>query len=214
MRKKRTPATTTARTYHHGDLRHALIDQAARLASREGLEAVTLRRVAKATGVSHTAPYHHFKNKADLLAAVGEEGFKRLDRVMARASETAQPAELQPRLHAMGKAYVQFAAEQAHYFRVMFRPEIATAADPAPDSARESSFNKLVTVIQQTMGEEGEPSDRVLVEVLYAWSLMHGLASLWLDGPLSRRPPFSKWGLDHLADQLAARVEAGQVPEA
>lgn len=194
-----------ARAYHHGDLRRALIECTARLASREGVAAVSLRRVAAAAGVSPAAPYHHFKNKADLLAAVAEEGFRLLDRAMTRAAAKAPPAPLD-QMQAMGGAYVRFAARYPQYFRVMFRPELAAAAVPDPDSWGQRAYHRLIHGIQALLGEAGPPSEAVMAEVVYAWSVVHGLATLWVDGTLSSEPPFKDWGIDGLIAAITSRA--------
>lgn len=195
-------------TYHHGNLRRALIDAAAGLAGREGVESVSLRRVAALVGVSHAAPYHHFKNKADLLFEVGEEGFRRLDAAMVRAARKGRDAE--DRLEAMGRAYVRFATRHPNYFRVMFRPELARSPEPDPSSAGQRAFRRLIEAVQACRGnEQGGLSDQLMLEVLYAWTIVHGLASLWVDGALSRLPPFNAWGITASIDRLLQRTDVG-----
>lgn len=198
------------KTYHHGDLRRVLVDQAAQLASREGIEAVSLRRVAAAAHVSQAAPYHHFKNKSDLLAAVAEEGFRRLDGAMARMAGKCDREDVAAQLHEMGKAYVRFAVKHPHYFRVMFRPELATAAVPDPDSWGQRAYQRIIRTIQKVMAEEGDPSEAVMAEVVFSWSLVHGLSSLWVDGALSTEEPFARWGIEGLAEMVTARARAGR----
>ena len=205
QKKKKAPS------YHHGNLRPVLIDQAARLAAHEGLQHVSLRRVAQAAKVSHAAPYHHFKNKSDLMAAVADEGFKRLDQAMARAvARCPKDAEVGERLAAMGKAYVRFAQLNAHYFGIMFRPELSEAAEPAPDSWSTRAFERLVRTVQEALGAASPDSELVLTEVLHAWSLVHGLSSLWTDGALKEMPPFSDWGINRCAELVIRRSAAGR----
>jgi AcrR family transcriptional regulator len=208
--KSVTKRKRAGRAYHHGDLRRALIEEAARLGSREGVEALSLRRVAAAAGVSPAAPYHHFKNKSDLLAAVADEGFRRLHAAMTRASGAGRAVLTEERLRGMGRAYVRFAVRNPHYFRLMFRPEIARAAEPDPDSWGQRAFFLLIRTIQEMLGEEGEPSDAVMKEVVYAWSVVHGLAALWVDGALSIEDPFASWGIDALADHVTNRAGVGK----
>ncbi len=205
-KKKKKP-----KGYHHGDLRRVLIEEAARLGSREGVEALSLRRVAAAAGVSPAAPYHHFKNKSDLLAAVAEEGFRRLHGAMTRAAKGARPTDATHRLRGMGRAYVRFAVRNPHYFRVMFRPELARAHEPDPESWGQRTFFFLITTIQEVMGDEGEPSDAVMKEALFAWSIVHGLSSLWLDGTVAIEEPFASWGHAKLAEYVTERADIGGV---
>ncbi|HSE40939.1 MAG TPA: TetR/AcrR family transcriptional regulator, partial [Acidobacteriota bacterium] len=116
------------KTYHHGDLKNALVETAAKLVAEHGAGSVSLREVARAAGVSHAAPYHHFKDKNGLLAAVAEEGFRRFDTYQERALRAA-PSEPSERLRALGRAYVRFALSNPHFFRVMFRDDLIKSED-------------------------------------------------------------------------------------
>lgn len=208
---KSTKQAEKKRKYHHGNLRRALIEETAKLASREGVESVSLRRVAAAARVSPAAPYHHFKNKSDLLAAVAEEGFKRLHAAMTRAAGAgAAEAGVEGRLRRLGRAYVRFAVRFPHFFRVMFRPEIARAAEPDPDSWGQRAYFQLIRTIQEVMGEEGAPSEAVMKEAVYAWSVVHGLASLWVDGALSIEDPYAGWGIEAMAKYVTDRAGVGR----
>src|SRR6202012_4265946 len=105
-----------ARPYHHGDLRRALIDAASRLLEAEGPSALSLRAVAREAGVSPAAPYHHFKDKGELLDAVAGEGWHMLDDTIARVrAEAASPADA---LDEIGVAYVCFARDNPAIYRV------------------------------------------------------------------------------------------------
>src|SRR5690606_17147113 len=111
--------------YHHGNLPAALVDAALEVLESEGIEALTLRELARRVGVTHAAPYRHFKDKAALLAALAAEGFARLSRaVEARRGEGIAGA---------AEAYLRFAADHPAHFRLMFAPE--RAADPAVSAA-------------------------------------------------------------------------------
>ena len=94
--------------YHHGDLRRALVQEAATIIGARGIEALTLRAVGDSLGVSRTAMYRHFADKSDLLAAVAAEGFRRL-----RATQQGSFEE-------MGRSYVRFAMANPAHYRVMF----------------------------------------------------------------------------------------------
>jgi AcrR family transcriptional regulator len=169
--------------YHHGDLRRALLDASLELISKEGFAALSLREVARRAGVTHAAPYRHFADKEALLAAVAEEGFRamtaRMRQVMAR-----EPTPMR-RLMACGVAYVLFAVENAAHFRVMFGPHFTRPLVPSDAQEAGNSFKVLMDAIleAQRAGEirEGEPQALALT----CWSLVHGLASLWVDGLLA-----------------------------
>src|ERR1700686_452365 len=106
------------RPYHHGNLREALLQGAVRVIAESGPAAFTLREVARRTGVSHNAPYRHFRDKDALLAAVATEGFRKLTQAMRAAG--AQPANALDKLKQSGLAYVHFAVRNPEHFTVMF----------------------------------------------------------------------------------------------
>src|SRR5450432_65410 len=115
----RESQTAEARPYHHGDLRRALIDAASRVLEAEGPSALSLRAVAREAGVSPAAPYHHFKDKCDLMEAVAHEGWMELTSAIAEARAHA-PNPIQA-LTSIGVAYVCFARENPALYRIMYR---------------------------------------------------------------------------------------------
>src|SRR5215210_6276799 len=184
------PRAKRPATYHHGDLRRALVDAAVPLLRTGGAEALTLRAVARDAGVSQTAPYRHFADRAALVAAVADDGFRRLHtrltaaarapgRTTGRVQHTARGG-----LQAIALAYVRFALEHPEEYRVMFGREVA-AAPASEGSARQEVFALLrggiATLQTQGLVRDGDPG----IIALSAWSLVHGLAMLALDGQLS-----------------------------
>jgi AcrR family transcriptional regulator len=176
--------------YHHGDLRHALIEVSLPIIRKGGPEALTLRAVARAAGVSQTAPYRHFADRSALVAAIAEDGFRRLrerliaaardpDATIGKAQQTARAG-----LQAIALAYVRFAVEHPDEYRVMFGSE-PPMAPSAESSARQEVFALLrggiAALQQQKLVREGDPYSMALT----AWSLVHGLVMLVLDGQLS-----------------------------
>src|ERR671920_1863885 len=105
------------RPYHHGDLRRALVDAARRLLESEGPSALSLRAVAREAGVSPAAPYHHFKDKGELLDAVAQEGWQMLDQALAKAK--AEAPTIREAMNGLGVAYVCFASDNPALYRVM-----------------------------------------------------------------------------------------------
>jgi AcrR family transcriptional regulator len=167
------------RPYHHGNLREALLLAAERLLAKRGAEALTLREVAKSAKVSHGAPYHHFKGKDALLAAVAERGFAGLTDAMLRV-DAATPVE---RLRAIGEAYVGFARRHPARFRLMFGPLLALKREfPGLQQAAEGSFHVLLDAAQEVSPEHG------LELALIGWSLSHGLSHLGIDGVFDSLP--------------------------
>jgi len=166
------------RLYHHGDLRAALIRAGLAILAEEGMQALTLRAVARRAGVSHNAPYRHFADKEALLAAIAEEGFVEL---AARVEEARSHAPASPRaqLEDSGWAYVQFALAHPDHLRVMFGvPFTDPQAYPGLLAAGARAFRVLVEIIEagQQAGEfiAGEPRQIAFA----AWGMVHGLALL------------------------------------
>jgi AcrR family transcriptional regulator len=186
--------------YHHGDLRRALLDASLALIEEAGIGALSLREVAREAGVSHNAPYHHFPDRGSLLAAIAEEGFAALARGMAEARDAAPHARAG--LEACGMAYVRFALGSPAYFRVMFRPELAPSEQPAVARSSTPAMDTLVQAVVAAQAAGVAPPGDPMPFVLTCWSAVHGLASLWLDGPLPRH----KRHLGRSADKLAALV--------
>src|SRR4051794_27635084 len=133
MRRVRS-CSQAMKPYHHGDLQRALVDAAVALLAEGGAAAVTLREVARRAGVTHAAPYRHFADKAALLAAVAEEGFRALHDAVARAGAEA-PDDPLARLAASGQAYLRFAMSHPAHYRVMFGPDVAAREHPELEGA-------------------------------------------------------------------------------
>jgi len=173
-----------SKPYHHGSLAAALVDEAAALVEATGPAAVNLRDVARRVGVSPPAIYRHFANKEALLAAVAARGFARL----VAAVETAQAPDATPiaRLHALCRAYVDYAAAHPHLHALMFGPR-GTATASVLDQVSERSFRLLVDAVTACLSPE-TPSERVLAAAIAVWSQVHGYATLRRDGQLAGFP--------------------------
>jgi len=165
-----------SRGYHHGDLRSALLVAAGDLLAEAGAVAVSLREVARRAGVSHSAPYRHFPDRDALLAALAAEGFAELSRRMA------QRAPL--RLEALGQDYVAFAMEQPGRFGLMFGPAVDKSRYPQLELAAQQLYQQLAASVESLA-----PSGDLATARLAAWSLVHGLAQLLLDGQLPDQDP-------------------------
>ena len=169
--------------YHHGDLRRALTDAALRMVERHGASAMTLREVARMAGVSHQAPYRHFANRSELLAAVAEDGFRTLNAEMLKAMQAAPDAATAFR--AAGITYVVFAVDHPAHFRVMFGADAAACHRKVPSlaAAGDALFGVLTKGIADV--KRGLPAEHDILDIaLTAWSLVHGLASLLVEGQL------------------------------
>ena len=177
---------TGSNRYHYGDLPRALLDAALRIVATQGTEALTLRAVARAAGVSQAAPYRHFTNKEAVLAAVAEEGFRALNAAMRAAIEAgASPLE---RLRAAGMSYVTFATSHPAHFRVMFGRELADrSASPALRQVATQTFDTVVDTIAECQRAGVARSEESAADLaLTAWSSVHGLAALLVNGVVDR----------------------------
>lgn len=172
----RESQTAEARPYHHGDLRRALVEAARRILEEEGPNALSLRAVAREAGVSPAAPYHHFKDKAELLRAVADEGWLMLDAAMAKAK--AEAPSIREAMNALGVAYVCFARENPALYRVMY--DTARDAEALPEHMQASDESAYCKV-RDTLVEAGaDPSAAVDLELATtaAWCAAHGLAEM------------------------------------
>src|SRR5829696_3601567 len=166
-------ASKAARPYHHGDLRRALLEAALQAIAEVGPAAVSLRDLARRTGVSHAAPAHHFGDKAGLLTAVATDGFRRLATTL-RDTYQATGSFLE-----VGVAYVRFAVTHRAHFERMFRRELYRTDDPELVRARDAAKTLLYPpAAEAATSSDGRDDVRAGVA---AWSLVHGLATLWLN---------------------------------
>jgi AcrR family transcriptional regulator len=186
------------RPYHHGDLRHAAIQEAVRAIADDGLGALSLREVARRLGVSHAAPTHHFGDKAGLLTAVATEGYRLL------ADELRRSYERTGSFLEVGVAYVRFATRHQPYFEVMFRPDLYHSDDPELIEARDQAWSMLYGPVSEY---PGVGSARQVKEAgVAAWSLVHGLATLYLNGNL---PPKLGKDPERIARSVASYLSFG-----
>jgi len=168
--------------YHHGDLRFALINAAIEMISQQGIDQLTMRNLSEWVGVSRTAAYRHFSDKADLLTATAIEGFKQFSHALKTARIDDSVDEIN-RFKNMGKAYITFAVENSAYYRLMFGDSVVQKNETL-QHASDSSFNELLLMIELLQSLEIIAGDDARLQAIYIWSLMHGLASLIIDNKL------------------------------
>lgn len=160
--------TTKSGSYHHGDLRRAVLTAALDVIATEGPSALSLRDLARRAGVSHAAPAHHFKDRTGLLTAIATEGYELL------ADALADAADLRER----GVRYVRFGIEHPAHFQVMFQPDLLRGDDAALLAARARARAELRTGVAEVPAT-GRGENTRLAEIA-AWSLAHGFATLLL----------------------------------
>lgn len=170
-------------TYHHGDLRRAVLDAAAGLIRERGSEAFTLREAARVVGVDHAAVYRHFEDKRALLAAVAEEGFVALgDRIRAAMSAHPESAVLD-RLRALASAYVGFALDDPAHFQVMLGPRLnEDGRFPTLESAIEGAVTLLLDEVRRGRRLGLLRDARTRDMAMTVWTAAHGYAALALLG--------------------------------
>jgi AcrR family transcriptional regulator len=181
------------------DLRQKVLKASLALIGEGGLDGLSMREAARKAGVSHQAPYYYFGDKEAILAALAGEGFAKLGQALTRAAADAgDPGHA---VVAMGKAYVDFAIRHPAYFQLMFR------ADAVPlerhSEARlqeEAAFDALVDGIDQAFAEL--PSEERRKIAVAAWAMVHGLATLILEGSLARKVGVPKGQQRHLANEV------------
>ncbi len=188
-------------SYHHGALRSALIKTGLELISEKDISGFTLREVAKRTGVSTAAPYHHFKDKAELLQAMSIEGWRMLGERFEAVSDVAETPSA--RLRGIGEAYIRFAMEHTEYFRVMSRPDLYYSG--VYDENREATGLKVFEMLRSTVAGlfPGKKNDDPEIQemVLHAWVLVHGFSTLWIDGSI-KGTSLGELGIEELISML------------
>jgi AcrR family transcriptional regulator len=162
--------------YHHGDLRHALLRAAEAELALLGIEAFSLRQVARRAGVSHAAPSHHFGDANGLLTALAAEGYRQF--LSAQATREAQ-ADPSPRgqLVAAGLGYVDFALSRPALFKLLFGSARPDYANPDLHAAAEAAYRHLSQQVQAAGG-------RSATDLAAVWAVAHGLADLLAAGRL------------------------------
>lgn len=174
----------TAAPYHHGALPAALLDAAEGILERDGAPGLTLRAAARAAGVSHAAPAHHFGDLTGLLSELAAVGYRRFAERLVEAAARAG-ADPRSRLTALGTAYVHFARDHPNLFLLMFRGERLDQSRPAlheASAAASAVLRETVSGGRPTGGAEGAG----IGDALAAWCLVHGFAMLMIDGRLPR----------------------------
>ena len=194
--------------YHHGDLHAALLREAAVLLREQGVEGLSLRRLAERAGVSRTAPYHHFEDKNALLCALAEDGFRRLDRLMEEAAFQADDPE--PGLRRFVRGYLRFASDDPEQYELMFGRTLWKTGRPTESLTRvaHGCFRRYVDKLQADGIGAHLPGGTDALRVAQAsWATLHGLCRLLLDGIYVDRQD-----MEAVSDQAVALMLAAVRP--
>jgi len=174
-----------SRTYHHGALAEAMVEQGLASVRAQGADQVSLRSIAQALDVSPSAAYNHFADKDDLLRAVGACGLAALDERMARVlaahpGDTADAARA--RFSGLGRAYLAFAIDETHLFQLTFGPICAVKEMPPEETG---PFRKLIDALDD-LDRRGllKPGARGGLDLI-VWAGTHGMATLLVEGAVS-----------------------------
>lgn len=196
---KKAAAKKVKKTYHHGDLRHALLVAARAELAAVGRDHLSLRSVARRADVTHTAAYHHFADKAALLGALAGEGFAALDAAMATEMAAVGPGALD-RMLASGRGYLKMAAADPAAYDLMFNTgvEPSMPANHAGGDPFQRLFDAVVEARRETKTETASP----MVDAMVMWECVHGCAMLGFSGRLKHL------GLDPAAhaEEMLARL--------
>ena len=167
------------------DLRRTILDTTATLIAEEGVRGVSFREVARRAGVSHQAPYHHFGNLSGIVGTLAQEGFRNLTRAMREAC--VDDADSVAALNAAGIAYVEFAKNNLGHFRVMFQKSLVDLSSEDTSLPPEDDPHAYVTSLCGRVCKEHDlPVDQAHL-TLQAWALVHGIASLMVEGIMGRK---------------------------
>jgi AcrR family transcriptional regulator len=189
---------STSKSYHHGDLRAALLETTLALVDESGVEGLSLREVSRRTGVSHTAAYKHFSDKAALVRALVSDAFIEFEAALRVGRDAgADPLDA---LRRIGVAYVVFAHEHRTQFKMMFRPELTGIDRHEPLEPGLGAYNVLVDGVANAFAAgmmQGDPETVVLA----SWSIVHGLGALIVDGPSAAFPTTTR-EIEAMADAV------------
>ena len=166
--------------YHHGNLREALLERAAEVITEHGVEAVSLRGLARDLGVSHAAPGRHFADRQALLAELAKEGFRRSVQAMNAGAEAAG-ADPVARYRALGRSYVRFAREQPSYFRALNHPEVRAVADAELRAAQRAWYTTLREGADAARASGCHPESDPDALVAFSMAAAMGAAALFGD---------------------------------
>ena len=176
-------ARTEPRPYHHGDLKAAVLAAAEKILEMEGIDALTLRAVARAVGVSHTAPKNHFGDLEGLLSELAAVGYRRFGVALSGAMERAG-ADPRQRLKAMGLAYVAFARAHPNLFLLMYRGDRLDMNSLSLRDAIENTRQSLKNATTSVAPALPLAPLQLAARATASWALVHGFALLLLDGRL------------------------------
>ncbi len=204
-------------SYHHGDLKTALLDAGDSVLRDRGLQGFTLRECARRAGVSHAAPRHHFGDVTGLLTALAVRGFERLLATL-RLQLFEAGDEPAARLVATSRAYDMFAGQWSEHFRIMFRSDLLNIDDPAYFQASQNTYAEMTNVVLRLRGCDEISADTLggviatpdmMRDIMAAWCFVHGFAHLNIEAQFGMIPDgIRDDAMQQVAERLAASLAA------
>lgn len=181
----------TRRSYHHGNLKHALVDATLLLIQEKGPTGFTLAEAARSAGVSAAAPYRHFKGREDLIAEVAKQGFEIFAERLEKAFRKGKPNPLKA-FESVGNAYLAFARSNPGHYIAMFESGVSTSSTTELNIV----YNRAMAVLTQAaeaLFEHLPPNKRPPATMVshHVWALSHGVVELFTRGQPGGRAPFS-----------------------
>lgn len=171
----------TRKNYHHGNLRAEILQRAAEVVTNDGIEALTLRGIARDLNVSHGAPNRHFRNKAALLSALATDGWMKIRDATLNAAEETGSDDPHVRLNAMGRGYLKWALNNRAQFRTLYHPDVSRFADEELTRAM-TQFGDTVGAAVEATQKAGRHSDIPLpILTLFTNAVPTGVAILLID---------------------------------
>ncbi|OYY10914.1 MAG: TetR family transcriptional regulator [Rhizobiales bacterium 35-68-8] len=175
------------RSYHHGNLKEALVQAALDLIAQKGPGGFTFAEAARTAGVSPAAPYRHFKDRDELMAEVARRGFEAFADALERAWEQGRP-DARTALERVGHGYLAFARDEPAFYAAMFEANVPGDATPALRAAGDRAFGMLRMAAEAVVADiPGPGRPPALMLALHVWSMAHGIASLFGRGTGGRR---------------------------
>ena len=178
-----------SRSYHHGNLKEALVRAALELIAEKGPAGFTFADAARWAGVSPAAPYRHFRDRDELLSSIAQRGFEQFEAVLTAAWDDGRPDTVTA-FERVGKAYLAFARQEPAFYSAMFESGLPVDLNPALLAASERAFGIIRAAAERlaALAPPGTPRPPALMMALHIWAEAHGIASLFARGDEARRP--------------------------
>jgi AcrR family transcriptional regulator len=172
------PIKKNQQQYHHGDLKAAILKRSAEIISTEGIEALSLRGVARDLGVSHGAPNRHFKSKSELLSALVTDIWNKMRDATLQSVDSIETDDPQIRLNALGRGYLRWALQNKSEFQAMSHPDLRLYADNAVKASQQALHNVIESAVHAAQIAGRYPDTNLSLLTLFTTAVPFGCAML------------------------------------